>query len=302
MTVSRSDRAMPAARTAPNDDPYSTIRCSPRCHHTRCGISCTSGCDPVAIDERQTGVSDGKVDVARRYVPCSARNLIAGVSAASNIDGVRPSMTTRTTGFNRARGRAALRGGRVTGGASVRRAEALRAPPDSRGRARTRAPHRRATTRPSSTAVPPRVPPRRSAPVTIGPAPSVPQAAPTSPPTASLHPKTRKPTTAAIAPATTSAGSVRASAATVATPIDVPSPTRIPIEYQPPIDPECSGGSLSDRPLREGVTNPVKLEDSCRQAMPSPCSSSSRPRSPVRPGGWRASSRTSRGRSVTGYA
>ena len=31
---------------------------------------CTSGCAPVAIDERQTGVSDGKVETPRRYVPC----------------------------------------------------------------------------------------------------------------------------------------------------------------------------------------------------------------------------------------
>ena len=48
---------------------------------------------------RQTGVSDGKVEAARRYSPCSARKRSAGASALSNIDGVRPSMTTRTTGF-----------------------------------------------------------------------------------------------------------------------------------------------------------------------------------------------------------
>src|SRR4051812_29267792 len=97
--VSRNERASPAARTAPNEDPYSTMRCSLRYHHTRCGISCTSGCAPVAMDERHTGVSDGNVDAARRYSPCSARKRSAGVSAASNIDGVRPSMTIRTTGL-----------------------------------------------------------------------------------------------------------------------------------------------------------------------------------------------------------
>ncbi len=59
----------------------------------------TSGCAPVAIDERQTGVSDGNVEAARRYSPCSARKRSAGASALSNIDGVRPSITTRTTGF-----------------------------------------------------------------------------------------------------------------------------------------------------------------------------------------------------------
>ncbi len=63
----------------------------------------TSGCPPVAIDDRQTGVSDGNVDAARAYVPCSSRYRKAGVSAASNIDGVRPSMTIRTTGFGTAK-------------------------------------------------------------------------------------------------------------------------------------------------------------------------------------------------------
>src|SRR4051812_37226853 len=97
--VSRNERASPAARTAPNEDPYSTMRCSLRYHHTRCGISCTSGCAPVAMEERHTGVSDGNVDAARRYWPCSARKRRAGVSAASNIDGVSPSITIRTTGL-----------------------------------------------------------------------------------------------------------------------------------------------------------------------------------------------------------
>ena len=65
MTVSRSERVTPAARTAPNDEPYSTSRCSSRFHQTRCGMWCTSGCAPVAIDARQTGVSDGNVEAAR---------------------------------------------------------------------------------------------------------------------------------------------------------------------------------------------------------------------------------------------
>ena len=80
---------MPAARIAANDEPYSTSRRSPRCHQTRCGMWCTSGCAPVAIEERQTGVSDGKVETARRYVPCAARNESAGalpVSTASSND------------------------------------------------------------------------------------------------------------------------------------------------------------------------------------------------------------------------
>src|SRR2546423_3976826 len=97
--VSRSERATPAARIARNEEPYSTMRRSPRYHQTRCGISWTSGYAPVEIDARQTGVSDGKTDDARRYSPCSARKRIAGASAASNTDGVSPSITMTTTGL-----------------------------------------------------------------------------------------------------------------------------------------------------------------------------------------------------------
>jgi hypothetical protein len=51
------------------------------------------------MELRHTGVSDGNVDAARRYSPCGACNRSAGDSAATNTEGVRPSMTTRTTGF-----------------------------------------------------------------------------------------------------------------------------------------------------------------------------------------------------------
>src|SRR6266487_1312582 len=48
-----------------------------------------------------TGVSEGNVVTALPYAPCSARKVSAGMrgspAAASNIDGVRPSMTIRTT-------------------------------------------------------------------------------------------------------------------------------------------------------------------------------------------------------------
>src|SRR5947209_12652197 len=101
MIVSKMARVMPAARTAANDDPYSTTRCSSRWYQTRWGIWCTSGCPPVASDERHTGVSDGNVETARSYRPCSARNVSAGVrlspTADSNTEGVRPSMTIRMT-------------------------------------------------------------------------------------------------------------------------------------------------------------------------------------------------------------
>ena len=100
-SVSRSVRPSPAARAAPNDEPYSTSRRSPRCHQTRCGISWTSGWAPVAIDDRQTGVSEGNVVVARPSVPRSASAVSVGASrvpsAPSSIDGVSPSITTRTS-------------------------------------------------------------------------------------------------------------------------------------------------------------------------------------------------------------
>src|SRR5438270_2518170 len=101
MIVSRSERAIPAARTARNEEPYSTRRARSRSYQTRCGIWWTSGCAPVAIDDRQTGVSDGKVETAREYRPRSARYDRAGVrsspTAASNIDGVSPSITIKMT-------------------------------------------------------------------------------------------------------------------------------------------------------------------------------------------------------------
>src|SRR6266540_3312685 len=100
-TASRSARVVPAARTAPNDEPYSTSRCSCRWNQTRCGMPCTSGCAPVTSEDRHTGVSEGNVVSALRYSPCSARKRSAGMScrstAASKTAGVRPSMTIRTS-------------------------------------------------------------------------------------------------------------------------------------------------------------------------------------------------------------
>src|SRR5213593_1391259 len=97
--VSRIDRRVPAARMAPKDEPYSTMRRSCLCHQTRWGMWCTSGCAPVAIDVKQTGVSDGNVVTARRYWPASASCESVGADrspiAFSNIDGVRPSITMR---------------------------------------------------------------------------------------------------------------------------------------------------------------------------------------------------------------
>jgi hypothetical protein len=59
------ERRVPAATIAPKDEPYSTKRRASRSYQTRCGIRCTSGCEPVVSEDMQTGVSDGKTDTAR---------------------------------------------------------------------------------------------------------------------------------------------------------------------------------------------------------------------------------------------
>src|SRR5439155_2172841 len=60
---------------------------------------CTSGCAPVAMDVRHTGVREGNVVTPRRYSPASASSDSVGAerwpTAFSNIDGVRPSITIR---------------------------------------------------------------------------------------------------------------------------------------------------------------------------------------------------------------
>src|SRR6266540_2031675 len=90
---------VPARRSAANDEPYSTSRCSPRWYQTRCGMRCTSGYAPVIRDERHTGVSDGNTETARVYEPRSNSSASVGAArrstASSNIAGVSPSMTIR---------------------------------------------------------------------------------------------------------------------------------------------------------------------------------------------------------------
>ena len=99
--VSRIAWRAPTARIAGNDEPYSTTRPSPRWYQTRCGMWWTSGNAPVAIDVRQTGVSDGKTLVARPVQPASDSAASAGsrpaASPSSRASGVSPSMTTRTS-------------------------------------------------------------------------------------------------------------------------------------------------------------------------------------------------------------
>ena len=80
LKIASSKRLARARRraTAANDEPYSTIRRSPRWYQTRCGIRWTSGWAPVAIDDRQTGVSEGNVEIRARVGAVRGEELQRG--------------------------------------------------------------------------------------------------------------------------------------------------------------------------------------------------------------------------------
>ena len=156
------------------------MRCSSRSHQTRCGMWCTSGLPPVAIDERQTGVSDGNVDAARRYVPCSARKRERRHGALARLEHRRRQAVDRRSGrrfFAATHSRRACAGRRALGRAAAQ----PRAERRHRERLEIAEHGTNASAAPTSAAmreqhaVPPRVPPRRSAPATSGAEPSAPQ-------------------------------------------------------------------------------------------------------------------------------
>ena len=137
-------------RSAANDEPYSTSRCSPRWYQTRCGISCTSGCAPVTSDERQTGVSDGNTVAARRYSPrsCELGERWSGPS----FDRVlvhrrRQPVDDDQQRLSRGQGSGDLRGVRLRAGGRGGRARAARARGGSRAPERTRGQRGRARRR-----------------------------------------------------------------------------------------------------------------------------------------------------------
>ena len=129
----------------------------------------TSGCAPVAIEDRQTGVSDGKVEAARRYSPCSARKRSAGVVGAlehrrrETVDHDQHDGFRRRHSVPREGAQTGVRSGarRRTRSAEDRHGERLEvADHGNEGERRTdRAQRCRA-----AIDVPPRVPPRRNAP------------------------------------------------------------------------------------------------------------------------------------------
>src|SRR5215203_4699873 len=97
-------------------------------------------------------------------------------------------------------------------------------------------------------ASPARVPPRRSAPVTIGVAPTPPATPPTAPPIASGQPSRTSPMTAATTAGTLTAKSARGTSAVARTPTAVPTPTMTPIQYQVPTSSQCSDGGFRQPP------------------------------------------------------
>ena len=95
---------VPSARVAAKEEPYSTNRPSPWWYQVMPGMREPTGCSPVTIAERQTGVSDGNVEtqVSVRE-PAAASAAIVGARPAaiarSRSSGPRPSTTARTTFF-----------------------------------------------------------------------------------------------------------------------------------------------------------------------------------------------------------
>ncbi len=270
-------------------------------------MSCTSGCAPVAIDARQTGVSEGNVDDARRYSPCSARKRSAGVSAASNIDGVRPSITTSTTGFgaidcsSRARASAARRG--VSGArrrsacAEQRHGEGLEIADD--GDERERGADERGERRGA-----PRCRPacRRAAAFRRRAAPS--RASRRRAPTSAADRLVPLPEDEADRDCDRRGdhepGERAPERAGRRDTERAPSPTRSPIVYQSPTGGQCSSEVYTEAPTAGIASRPVSQELACR-TTPGPCWSSSRRPLRARRAGWRAWSRTSRARSAIAY-
>ena len=157
---------------APNDEPYSTRRCSPRWYQTRCGISWTSGCAPVAIEERQTGVSEGKVEIGAAVAAVLGEQRERGRGAA--LERVLEHRRRQAVDDDRgsAFGAISVAGEDAQPGVPLGRARRSRRPEDGHARPprgsrrpeRTRARRGRRRRAATSSAGPPRVPPRRSAP------------------------------------------------------------------------------------------------------------------------------------------
>ena len=275
--------------TAPSR-PHATRRTTSRtrrCAAPRGATRRDAGCDarrvstPVAIEERQTGVSDGKTDVARRYEPCAASSASAGArplsTARSNAAGVIPSTTIRTSFLAiifRERAQPGVALGRAPakprGDRRERDGGEVADDRDPRERRQRQAPH------PStSAAVPPRVPPRRSAPRTICAAPSAPASPPSAPPTTSPQPPGCHASTAKPRPTPAAAATAIATAATRAPRsrrASTPAAGAEPGAHADPVPRRPS------RPAYPGSTF-VPLSLTCADGDTSrPCSSSSRRR------------------------
>src|SRR5215211_3584514 len=122
--------------------------------------------------------------------------------------------------------------------------------------------------RPTMRASPARVPPRRSAPVTIGVAPTPPVTPPTPPPIASGQPSRTSPATAATTAGTVTATIARGTSAVVSTPSAVPIPTITPIQYHVPTSGQCSDGGFSQPPTGDTAISPRERRMMLDEARP----------------------------------
>ena len=307
--TSRIARVVPAARIAPNEEPYSTTRSSPRWYQTRCGISCTSGWPPVAIDDRQTGVSDGNVVTARRYSPSFIRKRRRGHVVRLHRAFEHGRREAVDDDQDELLHGALVPGERAQAGVALSRAPAEPHSERGHGHRLDVAEHgdereRRDATAPSRTsrAVPRRVPPRPSAPRTSSSAPTAPSTPPTPAAAASSASASTMPSATPTAPArkgATSANRRPPNAPAAAIPRATPRPANTPIEYQSPIAVQSRGRAFRRRVARgkRGNDRPIR---GVRPAAAEASSSFFPHGGRGLPDAWKASWRSSRARSGIG--
>ena len=164
--VSTIERPMPAATHARRTTSRTRrAGARPRSYQTRCGMWCTSGWAPVAIDDSADGRQRGEGrERARGSVPLRRRGTRAPASgrrstASSKTDGVRPSITIRTSFCSSVLGEDAQPGvalGRRGAREPQREQRARRPPRGTRDPGRGRAPRATSTARARRSAATPR--------------------------------------------------------------------------------------------------------------------------------------------------
>ena len=216
--------------------------------------------DRAAVARRARAGSGAPACRPPRASTASGRRSRSGRPASAAVE---PSVTGERAQAGVAFGRAAAQ--------RARRAPARRAPRGSRRPGRTRARRRRARRAPSERGD---AAARAAAPERAGDERRRAERAAArrrrAPPTASSHCQNAKPIATATAAATTSAASARRSAPVAATPIDAPSPTRIPIVYQSPIAAASVAPWFTPRPAIGAYALSPRLEGARMSDDPRP--------------------------------